>query len=289
MLALQLFVCVSLLALQSDAFRLSNYNHQHQHKPVQARRDLSQLHMYSHRYSHTHSPAAIATSCRSCRISSTQRSPLRATGHRLSLRLQSTPTDEQYEEWLDDMIYSGDIAGFIRRRSTDLLSEDFKDFLEEKLLECEEEDEKDVLSEIIGIIDEKLRQTDGMSDSGVAYESRLDKILFTPPNARRDYITEKIEEMTAGFVGYVQKEMKSTTDTDSKVVLASILQLIGQVKNTDLLGNNAALLKNADASLGDQFAKNSTLLEGGSIADSKNLMGGVNLGDRNEQVKSSAR
>lgn len=86
------------------------------------------------------------------------------------------------------------------------------------------------------MVQEKLRLTDGIADSGVVFERRLDKILFAPPNARRDFIKQNAAEMTAGFVEYVQSELKQMADQDSKVVLASVLQMIGQVKNEDLLG-----------------------------------------------------
>jgi len=92
------------------------------------------------------------------------------------------------------------------------------------------------------------------------FENRLDKILFTAPNLRRNLIEEKLDEMTDGFVEYVQSEMKTTMDSDSKVVLASILQMIGQLKNADLLGKNANVLKEADASLGEQFAKKADIV-----------------------------
>eukprot|EP01038_Epipyxis_sp_PR26KG_P004842 gene4842-6787_t len=195
--------------------------------------------------------------------------------------LKNTAGDEDYEEMLDDMIYSGDMPGFIRRRTQDIVSEDFLEFLQEKLLTCHEEDEKQVLNEIINLVVDKLRETDGLSDSGIVFESRLDRILFKPPNQRRDYIKENINDMTLGFIEYVQKEMKSMTDIDSKVVLASVLQLIGQEKNEDLLGNSAVILSKADATLGDQFATTqSVLLESGSVSGAKS----TSVADRNEQI-----
>jgi hypothetical protein len=111
--------------------------------------------------------------------------------------------------------------------------------------------------------------TDGITDSGVVFEKRLDKILFAPPNARRDYIKENINDMTLGFIEYVQNELKVMTDADSKVVLASVLQMIGQAKNEDLLGTDVSVLTQADGNLGDEYAKKTTL-EGTSDIMNKN-------------------
>lgn len=57
-------------------------------------------------------------------------------------------TDEIMEEWLDDMIYSGDVEGFIRRKTSDVLTENFYNYLEERLTDCHDEDELQVLSEV---------------------------------------------------------------------------------------------------------------------------------------------
>ena len=195
-------------------------------------------------------------------------------------------SDETMEEWLDDMIYCGDIEGYIRRRSKDVVTDDFREYLDERIAECQDEDEKQVLSEITLLLSEKLRLSDGMVDSEEVFESRLDKILFTAPNQRKAFIQENIGEMSLGLVEYVQREMKDTTDSDSKVVLASILQLIGQAKGSDLLGNMAALLAGADSSLGDQFAAPTSVLlgegAGMSLSDAKEA--GMKVGDKNEQV-----
>jgi hypothetical protein len=74
-------------------------------------------------------------------------------------------------------------------------------------------------------------------------------------------------------------------------VLASILQLIGQVKQIQLdsrVENDMnILLKQADSSLGEQFINNlgSTIIEGGLAETTATLRsGGVKVGDRNEQV-----
>jgi hypothetical protein len=66
--------------------------------------------------------------------------------HRSSIMTRySSPqpiSDETMEEWLDDMIYCGDIEGYIRRRSKDVVTDDFREYLDERLQDCQDEDEK---------------------------------------------------------------------------------------------------------------------------------------------------
>ena len=195
-------------------------------------------------------------------------------------------SDETMEEWLDDMIYCGDIEGYIRRRSKDVVTDDFREYLDERLADCQDEDEKQVLSEITLLLTEKLRLSDGLVDSEEVFEARLDKILFTSPNQRKAFIQENIAEMSLGMVEYVQREMKETSDTDSKVVFASILQLIGQAKGADLLGSLAGILSGADSSLGDQFAAPVSSLLGDSMSLDEAKEAGMKVGDQNEQVRS---
>ena len=129
------------------------------------------------------------------------------------------------------MIFSGDMIGYVRRNAKSVLTNDFLLFLNEKLENFgnndEDEDEKNVLVEVIAIINEKLKQTDGLVDSAVIFESRLDKILFAPPNQRKTYIEENIEDMSVGFVEYIQRELRASPDTDSKVyhLIISVLRL----------------------------------------------------------------
>lgn len=142
--------------------------------------------------------------------------------------------------------------GYIRRKSKELVTPDFLDFVQEKEGLTEEEEEKIVIREVINILEDKLRLTDGLLDSEEIFEERLDKILFAPPNQRKTYIQENLNDMTDGFVEYVQRELKSIPDTDSKVVLASVLQLIGQLKKVDVDESSLqGLLKKADATLGE--------------------------------------
>ncbi len=167
-------------------------------------------------------------------------------------------TDEQLEGWLDDMIYSGDIDGYIKRNAKNVMNTDFLEYLTERKEGTNDVDELKVYDEIYNKISTKVLQSDGSSDSGILFEKRLDSILFTPPNQRKNVIEDNVKDMTPGFIEYVQDELKTSPDKDSKVVLASILQLIGQVKNIDnILASDEAniLARNADASLGDQFKK----------------------------------
>ena len=191
-------------------------------------------------------------------------------------------TDEMMEEWLDDMIYSGDIEGYIRRQAKEVVSADFKEYLDERLAACHDEDEKRVLSEIAQILAVKLAVTEGLVDSDELFASRLDKILFTAPNLRKTYIQNNVEDMTPTFIDFIQKELKSTKDSDNKVVYASLLMLIGQTKGSDLLGADAALLSEADGSLGDQFKKveSDLLADGTDLNEAKK----TKVSDRNEQI-----
>jgi hypothetical protein len=54
--------------------------------------------------------------------------------------------------------------------------------------------------------------------------------MSPPLSPLLQYIEENVNEMTDGFIAFVQKELKGSDDTDSKVVIASLLQLIGQVR-----------------------------------------------------------
>lgn len=222
----------------------------------------------------------------SIRFAVWEKSQLLQQQRQLSLILHNVRSTEELDSWLEDMIYSGDIDGFIRRRAKDVVTDDFLDFLDSKLESSDDEELQQVIKEIIESIEGRLNMTDGLVDSGVVFEKRLDKILFTPPNQRKIFIEENKADMTLGFIDYIQSEMKTMEDMDSKVVMASILQMIGQVKQTDLLGSNAAILKNADASLGEQYAQTSALAD--TTISPSLLKGGVPVAERNEQVLCSA-
>ena len=121
---------------------------------------------------------------------------------------------------LDEMVYSGDIEGFIKRRSKEVLQDDFLQYLEEKIETSDDDDEKAIFSEALQIIEERQRLTDGLGEAvDVVFETRLDKILFTSPNLRTQWIEAHLDEITPGFVEYVQKELRKMEDEDSKVSL----------------------------------------------------------------------
>jgi hypothetical protein len=171
------------------------------------------------------------------------------------------------------------MESYVRKHSKDLLCEEFLEYLQGRVATASDDDERKVSEEALQLISKGLTATDGLGQqSGIAFESRLDQILFTPPNQRRAYIEGKQEEMTPAFIEYVQKELKTNTDEDSKVVLASVLKLISEVKGSDFLGGAAVMLTKADASLGEEFApsESSVITSGG--ADVKGIM------DRNEQI-----
>lgn len=89
-----------------------------------------------------------------------------------TMRLKQVQSDEDFEQLLDDMIYSGDIEGYLQRKSHDLVTEGFVSFLQDKVHRLNEEDEKEVVREIVKILEEKLRLTDGLEDSDLVFERR---------------------------------------------------------------------------------------------------------------------
>ena len=207
------------------------------------------------------------------------------------LRMSSTvqPSDADMETWLQDMIFSGDMNGYILRQKSQVVTIDFIEYVEERLELSGDEDEKGALQEVLQAVQVKYKETEGLVDSGVVFEKRLDRILFCAPNKRTELIkNEMAEDLTPAFIQYVQDELKNTQDTDGKVVLASILQLMGQSSavGRDLLGGSAAILSLADATLGDQFKREESELQFsmagmGGVVENKDKFG---VGDRNEQI-----
>lgn len=198
------------------------------------------------------------------------------------------PSDSNMEEWLDDMVFSGDLEGYLVREQGKLLTEDFIDYVDERLETAADADEKGAYQEVLNLLTMRRAETDGSKESGVAFEKRLDKILFTSPNKRMDLIQgELAEDITAGFISYIQDELKDSDDADSKVVYASILKLIGDSQGSDVLGMGASYLKKADSSLGEDFAQGSSLLSQqgdiNEVKDGKQAIGD----DRNEQILAS--
>jgi len=175
------------------------------------------------------------------------------------------------------MIFSGDMNGYLRRNAADLLCPEFVDFLEKRSAEEKDDEERAAIEQALSLVKAAMDLTDGMGQmSGVAFESRLDKILFAAPSKRKAFIESIADEITPGFVDYVQKELKETADQDSKVVLASILKFIGEVKKQDVVGGAAVLLNEADESLGEEFAKKNNA--------NAELVAELAVSNRNEQI-----
>jgi hypothetical protein len=83
------------------------------------------------------------------------------------------------EEWLDDMIYSGDVEGFIRRKTSDVLTENFYNYLEERLTGCHDEDELQVLSEVRAAVFKLMEFPSHIKFAEDFSESELDDFLQT--------------------------------------------------------------------------------------------------------------
>jgi hypothetical protein len=196
----------------------------------------------------------------------------------VALQMADPSNEEIMTGWIEEMIYSGDMAGYVNRYSTDLVCEEFEEFLGERVQACDDEDERIAVTEALNLISRQLRSTDGMgADSDLVFENRLNQILFTAPNRRKQFIKDNLEEMTDGFIDYIQQDIKNSDDQDSKVVLASVLKTISTVKGQDVIGGASAMLQFADETLGDEFKKEDTLAKfSGQTASF--------VGDRNEKI-----
>ena len=129
---------------------------------------------------------------------------------------------ETMSAWLDDMIYSGDMSGFVRRRAADVLCLEFVDYLTKRVSAEKDEDEKAAILEALNLVTSNMDMTDGLGQrSGVAFESRLDQILFAPPGQRKTFLSEIKEDITPGFIEYVQKELKDTSDQGDNFLVAT--------------------------------------------------------------------
>lgn len=200
---------------------------------------------------------------------------------------EAAVTDEELAELLEEMIYSGDFTGFMRKKAKEVVNEDFLEYLQERVQEADDEDDRAVYKEIILLISDKIRLSDGIENVESVFEKRLDKILYAAPNKRKTWIEENSIDMTEGFIAHIKKQMTGEKDLDNKVVFASILQLIGQVKGSDFLGEASVLLSRADAYLGEQFAKpaSSIFVDGAEVMDIKAAeKAKAASGDRNEQI-----
>ena len=184
---------------------------------------------------------------------------------------------KEYETILDDMLYSGEMNILFNRYNKIVMNENFLSFVSSKIESANEEDEVQVMMMIKDRIKDRLRKSEGLENPEEVFEKRLDTIVFTAPKYRKEYITEHLEEMSEGFICFVKDVLQKQEDLDSKVVLASILQLIGQAKNVDLLGQYSNLLNYADSTLGDEFGQKNEDFESSVL-----------VGNRNEQASCCA-
>lgn len=195
--------------------------------------------------------------------------------HRGVLRLYSTKVKEDFSALLEDLMYSGELETLLKRNSKRIFQESFMNFLADKLTSADDEDEIEMMKDIQQRVGQKLKETGGDMAVELVYDTRLDKIAFTAPKLRRKYITDNIHEMTDGFILHVQRLLQEIPDEESKIVLASILQMIGQAKKIDLLGQYSTLLNKNDQDL----------LEGNVQNLNENLEQSAIVGNRNEQVR----
>ncbi len=207
--------------------------------------------------------------------------------HRSSSKLSMAALNsvETMQGWLNDMIFSGDMEGYIRRYGSLLLCDEFIIYLEDQIGTTEDEDEKTTFTMALNLIQKAVSATDGVGgDSGLVFEHRFNDILFTAPSQRKAFIEANLAAITPGFIDYIRDNIKTTQDRSSKVVIASILKLIGEVKNNDFLGDATALLHEfkVDGALEDVSQESK---DGGSGSGKMNKDGAV--GARNEHILAS--
>ena len=88
------------------------------------------------------------------------------------------PSNEEIMEgWITDMIYSGDMEGYVRRFGKDILCEEFVEYLVEKIDTADDEDERQTMNEVLLLIQAGVKSTDGLGqDSAMIFENRLNQI-----------------------------------------------------------------------------------------------------------------
>lgn len=214
---------------------------------------------------------------------------LSSTHLHMSTQAEIDAENEQImTEWLDDMIYSGDMAGYLKRNENDMLCDEFVDFLTQKSSTVDDDDEKAAIQEALIMVKAGMDMTDGLGgSSGEVFEKRLDGILFIPPNQRKAHLEDIVDDLTISFIEYVQKEMTDSDDTDTKVVIATILKLIGEVKSENVLGGASVLLSQADGSLGDEYAEKSQNDSNDPNSFQSQFQQEMGITNRNEQILAS--
>ena len=165
-----------------------------------------------------------------------------------------------------------------------MICEEFVDFLQKKVEKADDEDEKAAIQEALDMVKAGMDLTGGLGGStDEIFEKRLDGILFIPPNQRKAHLEEISEDLSLSFIEYVQKEMNEAEDTDTKVVIATILKLIGEVKNDNVLGGASVLLSQADGSLGEEYEEKSTSPNDPNSFQSA-FQQEMGIANRNEQI-----
>jgi hypothetical protein len=108
------------------------------------------------------------------------------------------------------------------------------EFVKQKTAETEDEDEREaytgILQQLLDFVTVKSTQ-----ERGTSYENEqfLNEILRRPGQYRRQYVEENSDKVTDAFVAYVMDQSKVYDDMNSKVVVASILRILGEVKGAD--------------------------------------------------------
>ena len=166
-----------------------------------------------------------------------------------------------------------------------MLCNEFVEFLTKKTSETDDDDERSAIQEALSMVQKGMDQTDGLGGSSAeVFEKRLDGILFIPPNQRKAHLEEIKEDLTLSFIEYVQIQMNEADDTDEKVVFATILKSIGEVKNDNLLGGASVLLQQADGSLGEEYAEKEEDPNKDGASYQSQFQQEMGIANRNEQI-----
>jgi hypothetical protein len=134
--------------------------------------------------------------------------------HQTRTSLYMSTADDHMEEILEDIIFSGDVAGFVRK-SKDVLEPDFKTFLDGRMSSCHEDDERRILTEIIQLVTAKQEEEAQRKEMA---QSILNSILVDTP-AEKGISTEpagnSVDDLRKHLMGVQQgKEV----DAEGKVV-----------------------------------------------------------------------
>lgn len=189
-------------------------------------------------------------------------------------------SEKIFDQLFDDILYSGgDIESVQRRNPKVFIHPKFLAFLKQKLGSLNDDDERSVIQGVLGMIAEQVQLSDGLGqDSELLYEKRLDNIVFANPAERKHVLQEMKEDLTVGFINFLQGELRSTKDLDVKVVIAEILHEISELQGGDYLDSSERAL----------IAKGSESANSDAVRETANNLQRLSkLGDRNDQVNHS--